>query len=104
MSCMQHNLLKPLAIFYKSIYEALKRLSNENTLNVIFYFTNINSIRYKFEDLKFFYMNNVDISLIGETKLDSSLPDAYFFIEGYYNKSFRLDVSGRSRGLLVYPK
>ena len=49
-------------------------------------------------------MNNVDISLIGETKLDSSLQDAYFFIEGYYNKSFRLDVSGRSRGLLVYPK
>ena len=49
-------------------------------------------------------MNNVDISLIGETKLDSSLPDAYFFIEGYYDKSFRLDVSGRSRGLLVYPK
>ena len=28
-------------------------------------------------------MNNVDILLIGETKLDSSFPDAQFFIEGY---------------------
>ena len=48
-------------------------------------------------------MNNVDIALIGETKLDSSFPDAQFFIEGY-NKSLRLDVSGRSGGLLVFTK
>ena len=48
-------------------------------------------------------MNNVDILLIGEIKLDSSFPDAEFFIEGY-NKSCRLDVSGWSRGLLVFMK
>ena len=48
-------------------------------------------------------MNNVDISLIGETKLDSSFPDAQFFIEGN-NKLLRLDVSGRSGGLLVFTK
>ena len=40
-------------------------------------------------------MNNVDISLIVERKLDSSFPDAQFFIEGY-NKSLRLDVSTKS--------
>ena len=40
---------------------------------------------------------------MNETKLDSSFPDAQFFIEGY-NKSLRLDVSGRSGGLLVFTK
>ena len=48
-------------------------------------------------------MNNVDISLIGETKLDSSFPDAQFFIESY-NKPLPLNVSGRSGGLLVFTK
>ena len=48
-------------------------------------------------------MNNVDILLIGETKLDSSFPDTQFFIEGY-NKLLRLDVSGRNVGLLVFTK
>ena len=55
--------------------------------------------------LKFFCMNNVllivllivDVLLIGETKLDSSFPDAQFFIEGY-NKPLRLDVSGMNGG------
>ena len=83
----------------KSTYETLRRLRNKKPSNVIFSFLNINSIRYKFENLKFFCMNNVDILLIGETKLDSSFPDAQFFIEGY-NKLLRLDVSGRRRGLL----
>ena len=59
------------------------RFCYENPSNVIFSFLNINSICYEFEDLKFFRMNNVDILLIGETKLDSSFPDAQFFIEGY---------------------
>ena len=48
-------------------------------------------------------MNNFDILLIGETKLDSSFPDAQFFIEGY-NKPLRLDVPERSGGLLVFTK
>ena len=41
--------------------------------------------------------------MIGETKLDSSFPDAQFFIEGY-NKPLRLDVSGRSGRLSVFTK
>ena len=48
-------------------------------------------------------MNNMDILLIGETKLNSSFPDAQFFIEGYI-RPLRLDVSGRSEGLLVFTK
>ena len=41
-------------------------------------------------------MNNADILLISETKLDSSFPDAQCFIE-CYNKPLRLHVSRRSR-------
>ena len=87
----------------KSTYEKLKSLRDENSSNVIFAFLNISSIRYKYEGLKFFCINNVDILLIGETKLDSSFPDAQNFVEGY-NKPLRLDVSGRSGGLLVFTK
>ena len=75
--------------------------NNSNNVNL-----NINYICYKFEDLIFFCTNYVDILLIGETKLDSSFPDAQmhkFFIEDY-NKPLRLDVSGRSGGLLVFTK
>ena len=75
----------------KSTYETLKRLCNENPSNVIFSFLNMNSICYNFEELKFFCINNVDILLLGETKLDSLFPDAQFFIEGY-NKLLQLDV------------
>ena len=70
---------------------------------LFFSFLDINSIGHKFEDLKFFCMNNVKILLIGETKLHSSFPDAQFFIEGY-NKPLQLDVSGRSEGNLVFTK
>ena len=45
----------------------------------------------------------MDILLIGETKLDSSFPDAQFFIEGY-NEPLRLELSGKSGGLLVFTK
>ena len=87
----------------KPTYETLKRLRDKNPSNVIIAFLNINSIHYKFEDLKFFCTNNVDILLIGETRLDSSFPDTQFLIEGC-NKPLRLDAPGRSRGLLDFTK
>ena len=43
------------------IYDVLKRLRNENPSNTILSFLNVNSICYKFEDLKFFCMDNVEI-------------------------------------------
>ena len=43
---------------------------------------NINSIRNKFEALKFIIGNNIDILLISETKLDDdSFPSAQFLIK-----------------------
>ena len=48
-------------------------------------------------------MNNVNILLIGETKLDSFFSESQFFIEAY-NKPLQLDISGRGWRLLVFPK
>ena len=64
-----------------SIYEALKRLRNENPSHVNFSFLNLNSVRYEFEDLKFFCINKVDILLLGFISRCTA------FIEGY-NKYF----------------
>ena len=44
------------------------------------------------------------ILLIGETKKDSSFPDAQFFAEGYNKRPLRLDVSRRSGAILVFTK
>ena len=46
---------------------------------------NINSLRNKFDSLVQMLYNNLNILLIFETKIDSSLPTAHFQIEGYTN-------------------
>ena len=42
---------------------------------------NVNSLSDKFDQLKLIIKNKVDILLITETKLDSSLPDSQFIID-----------------------
>ena len=46
---------------------------------------------------------NADISIVAETKLDSSFPTTQFVIQGFYNP-LRLDINRRSGGLLIYVK
>ena len=75
----------------------------KNPLNLNFAFLNINSVRNKFENLIGIINENVDIFTITETKLDGSFPTAQFEIKGYYSP-FRLDITNKSRGLLVYIK
>ena len=57
------------------------RLKNLNKL--IIGHLNINSIRGKFEALKAFVKNNLDILVVSETKLDHTFPFNQFFMEGY---------------------
>ena len=45
--------------------------------------------------------NNLDIFAIVETKLDSSFPESQFILPGM-RKPFRLDVTSRKDGLLVF--
>ena len=64
---------------------------------------NINSIRYKIDQLKVIIEDNIDILIIQETKLDDSFPEGQFHIQGYL-PPFRRDRNRYGGGLLVYIK
>ena len=83
--------------------DKIKSLRIHNYDNIIFAYLNINSIRNKFDNLKSIINENVDILCIAETKIDESFPTAQFIIPGYH-KPYRLDISDRQGGLLVYIK
>ena len=71
--------------------------------NVIFSYLNINSIRNRFDNLKLIIDEHVDILCVLETKIDNSFPTAQFSWPGYH-KPYRLIISDRRGGLLVYIK
>ena len=50
-----------------------------------------------------FICDSVDILTIAETKIDSSFPTAQFLLANYYTP-YRLDISHKSVGILVYIK
>ena len=75
----------------------------KNPSNLNFANLNINSIKNKLENSIEIINENVDIFTIAETKLDGSFPTAQFEIKGYY-LPFRLDITNKSGGLLVYIK
>ena len=77
------------------------RIWNHN--NVIFSYLNINSIRNKFDNLKLIIDAHVDILCVAEIKIDNSFPIAQFSWPKYH-KPYRLDISDRRGGLLVYKK
>ena len=62
---------------------------------------NINSIVGKFDHLKVLIVNNIDILVLTETKIDSSFPNAQFRIDGF-SASFRLDRNRFGGGVLIY--
>ena len=62
---------------------SLKEMKTQSSDKLILGHLNINSIRNKFEALKFIIDNNIDIFLISETKLEDSLPTAQFLIKGF---------------------
>ena len=62
---------------------------------------NINSIRNKFELLSNSIKSSLNILMISETKLDSTLPSNQFTIEAYA-APIRFDRNGRGGGILLY--
>ena len=62
---------------------------------------NINSIVGKFDHLKVLIVNNIDILVLTETKIDSSFPNAQFRIDGF-SAPFRLDRNKFGGGVLIY--
>ena len=81
----------------------LKSLRIRNHNNVIFSYLSIISIRKKFDNLTLIIDEHVDILCVAETKIDNSFPTAQFSWPGYH-KPYRLDISHRRGGLLVYIK
>ena len=62
---------------------------------------NINSISNKFDQLKNLVVENLDILIITETKLDSTFPTSQFLINGFC-KPFRRDRNRDGGGVLIY--
>ena len=85
------------------LYEnPLKSLKSKSG-NVILSYLNINSIRNKLNSVNEMILENVDILCIAESKLDASFPVGQFMLPGF-KKPFRLDVSNKSGGLLLYAR
>ena len=68
----------------------LKLLKSRNTERIIISQININSLRYKFNELVSIIHGNVDILIITETKLDDTFTNSQFKIEGF-SYPYRLD-------------
>ena len=61
---------------------------------------NINSLRNKFTSLSTITNDNVDISLISETKVYSSFPTAQFYVDDY--TIYSRDRNKNGGGLLLW--
>ena len=85
------------------IDQVLSDLRSNNPANLNFCYLNINSVRNKFTNFQEIINANVDVISIAETKIDASFLSAQFVFERYQSP-YRLDVSNRSGGILVYVK
>ena len=78
----------------------LKQLRLANANKIIVGHLN-NSIRNKLEYLKYLMMENVDILLISETKLNDTFPVSQFMVGGFHTP-YREDRNDDGGGLLLY--
>ena len=78
-------------------------LKEENPTRLIFAQFNIHSIRHKFHFLASKVINNVDVLLIYETKLDDSFPKAQFLLDAF-SKPQSLNRCSNGNGIVLYVK
>ena len=74
-------------------------IRKQNPDRLIISHLNVNPLRKKFEFLVSLVKDNIDILMLSEKKLDSSLPHAQFCIQGY-SKPYRLDKDRNVEGLI----
>ena len=86
-----------------AIDQVLSDLRRTNPVNLNFCYLDINSVRNKFTDFQEIINGNVDVVSIAETKINALFPSTQFVLEGYHSP-YRLDISSRSGGILVYVK
>ena len=83
--------------------DLLSKLQNyreKNKQRLIFATLNLNSIRYKFEELKLLVLDNIDVLVVNETKLDSTFPVNQFEIIGF--NMYRIDRTDSGGGTIIY--
>ena len=88
---------------YNNIPDTTHVLNNiklENANRLVIAHLNINSLRNKFEALKYIIKGNVDILVISETKLDDTFPNNQFTMDGY--KHYRFDKNSNSSGIIIF--
>ena len=81
--------------------EILKRIKLQNRSDHSIGHLNINSMRNKFESLKFLKSSTIDTLVVAETKLDCSFTASQFTMEDFH-KPYRYDLNKNGGGLLVY--
>lgn len=79
----------------------LKEIKLKNVNRLVIGHLNINSLPGKFEPLKDFIRNYIDILIITESKIDASFPGQQSFIDGF-SMPFRLDRNINGGGVLAY--
>jgi len=81
----------------------LTKISEKYKNNVFIGYLNVNSIRNKLTALFSFISSNFDVLAVAESKLDSSFPNSQFEVNGY-KTPYRLDITDKSGGILVFIK
>ena len=81
----------------------IKNIKYNHPKNIVLGHLNINSIKNKFQCLKYIVVENIDILLISESKLNESFPEGQFLINGFHLQ-FRVNRNDKGGGLLLYVK
>ena len=68
---------------------------------VIIAHININSLANIFDQLKLLLQNNIDIPIVGETKLDDTFPNNQFQIDSF-SKPYRMDRNRFEGGVMIF--
>ena len=84
-----------------NIVSVLNKIRTKHINNVVIGHLNINSLPNKFDALSLIIEGNLDILVIGETKLDGTFSDRQFIINGFA-KPYRLDRNRNGGGVIIY--
>ena len=89
------------AVHFGRVKSVLKRLRSNHPQQIIIGHLNVNSIRNKFDKMKPMLLDDIDIFMVTETKLDDSYSVSQFNVEGF-STPFRLDRNKNGRGIILY--
>ena len=88
----------------KNISSILRNFRKKHLKQLIFGHMNINSYRWKFQEVNSELLSNnvLDLVFFSESKLDSSFPPSQFSVPGFRDPPFRADRNRNGGGLIAY--